>query len=404
MLLQTYGRLAGIEVEEEPMSIFRLISIGVASLTISLFLATGCVREEQARTPGGGSPPAPVTVATVIQRDVPVQTRAIGSVEAFTTVTVKSRVAGELQKVHVDPGQDVKAGELLFEIDPRPFEAALHEAQAMLERDTALAKNAEIDAERLAGLIKTNVATREEADKAKFAFEAAQATVRGDEAQIENAKLQLQYTKLSSPVDGRAGSVLAHLGNDIKADDTQLLILNRVRPIYVTFNVPEQDLERVRQYSQSAQPVVEVIIPPETATSETGKLSFIDNQVDTETGTIRLKATFDNEDRRLWPGRFVQVILNLTTESNLTVVPTRAIQNSQQGTFVFVVKPDLTFEMRLVTVGRAIGDDSVISSGVAAGERVVTDGQLRLDPKKKDAKVRIMDNPSTAPTTKAVES
>jgi membrane fusion protein, multidrug efflux system len=377
-----------------------LSSIGliVAILVLSL---NGCVKEERAAAQPRVAPPAPVLVAAVLLKDVPVQIRAIGTVEPLSTVTIKSRVSGELQKVHVTPGQDVKAGDLLFEIDPRPFETALHEAQARLDRDKAQASNAQIDADRMAGLLKTSVATREEADRAKFTYESAQATVRADEAAIENARLQLEYAKIRSPVDGRAGEIITHQGNIIRGDDTQLLTIRQVRPIYVTFSVPEQDLQDVRRYSQAGQPLVDAIVPPESQPSETGKLSFIDNQVDTETGTIRLKATFDNTDRRLWPGQFVQVILKLTVESNLTVIPTRAIQNSQQGTFVYVVKDDLTFEMRSVKVGRAIGDDSVIDGGLKAGEQVVTDGQLRMDPRIKGAKVQVNREATTAPATKA---
>ena len=325
-------------------------------------------------------------MAEVVQRDVPVQIRAIGTVEALSTVVIKSRVAGELQQVHVKPGQDLKSGDLLFEIDPRPFQAALHEKQANVDRDTALAKNAQIDAKRVAGLLGKDAATPEEADKARFSAEAAEATVRAEQAAVENAKLQLEYTRIRSPIDGRAGSLLAYQGNIVKVDDTQLLVINQVHPIYVTFAVPEQDLEQIRKHSQSAQPRVDVILPPETAPSESGQLSFIDNQVDVTTGTIRLKATCQNDEGRLWPGQFVQVVLNLSVEPGVRLIPSRAVQAGQQGPFVFVVKDDMTVEMRPVTVRRAVGDDSVLDAGLEAGERVVIDGQLRLVP---GAKVQI---------------
>ena len=322
---------------------------------------------------------APVTVATVEARDVPVQLRQIARVEPYTMVTVRSRVAGELQKVHIVPGQEVKTGDLLYEIDPRPFDAALHEAQARLDRDRALANNAQIDATRVAGVYATGAATREEADKSKFDAEAAQAVVRADEATVENAKLQILYTQIRSPVDGRAGSLLADAGNMIKADDTTLLTINQFRPIYVTFQVPEVDLPEVRKQMQQGQPVVDVSVPPATTPLASGKLTFIDNQVDIDTGTLRLKATFDNADAQLWPGQFVTAVLKLSVDKNAIVVPSRAVQNGQQGTFVYVVKDDQSVELRQVTVRRTTGEDSVIEPGsVQAGQRVVTDGHLRL--------------------------
>jgi multidrug efflux system membrane fusion protein len=294
-------------------------------------------------------------------------------------------------------GQDVKAGDLLFEIDPRPFEAAVHEAQARLERDTALANNDQVDADRIARLLVENAAPQEEADKARYRAESSKATVRADQAMLDNARLQLEYTKIHSPIDARAGWVMTDRGNIVKFDETQLLVLNQIKPINVAFNVPEQDLDQIRARMKGNQLDVEVIVPPDTRPSERGKLSFIDNRVDSDTGTIRLKATFDNQSGRLWPGQFVQASLNLNTESSMAVVPSRAIQTGQDGLFVFVLSKDMTVEMRPVKVRRAIGDDIVIDTGLAAGERVVTEGQLRLVP---GSKVRLKDAPTTAPSTR----
>jgi multidrug efflux system membrane fusion protein len=380
------------------MNAFRLIRIVAAAscLFASLVILVGCAKEEQAAAQTGGGGAAPVTVAPVVQRDVPVQINVIGTVEAYSNVVVKSRVSGELQKVHVVAGQDVKAGDILFEIDPRAFDAALHEAQARLDRDKALANNAEIDSKRVAGLFANNAATREEADKAKFEAEAANATVRADEATVENARLQLAYTKISSPMSGRAGFLLADQGNVIKADDTQLIVLNQLEPVYVTFNIPEQDLEQVRKVSQTTQPTVEVTIPPATKASETGKLTFVDNQVDNETGTIRLRATFENKNHRLWPGAYVQTALNLTVDANAIVIPSRAVQTGQQGTFVWVARDDMTVEMLPVKVRRSIGEESVIEAGVLRpGQNIVTDGQLRLA--KNGDKIQIKSAPTSGP-------
>lgn len=387
------------------MSQCRFISgwVLLVSAWASLGLIGGCDKLQPGKPPatgGVGAPPAPVAVATVEARDVPVQLRPIATVEAFATVTVRSRVSGQLQKIHITPGQDIKKGDLLFEIDARPFEIALHEAQARLDRDTALAKNAKIDAERMAGLRKNNVATQEEADKMAFAAEAAGATIRADEAAIENAKLQIDYAKIRSPVDGRAGSHLADVGNVIKEDDTQLLIINQILPIYVSFALPEQDLETVKKHMQPEPPVVDVTIPPNMTPSESGRLTFIDNRVDSDTGTIRMRATFDNEQRRLWPGQFVQATLKLTVEKNLPVVSTRAIQAGQDGVFVYVVKEDQTVEMRPVTIRREMGEETVLESGLKPGERVVTDGQLRLVP---GSRIAIKNAPATAPTASVVQ-
>lgn len=375
-----------------------------AVLVLALGVAIGCdkLQGTAARVTGGGPAPAPVTVGSVELRDVPVQIRPIATVEAFASVTIQSRVSGQLQKIHVSPGQDVKAGDLLFEIDPRPFEIALHEAQARLARDEALAKNAQIDAERMAGLRKNNVATQEEADKMRFAAEAANATVRGDQSAVENAELNIAYTKIRSPVDGRAGSYLADVGNVIKEDDTPLLVINQIQPIYVSFALPEQDLELVKRHMQPEAPMVDVILPPDTTPSESGRLTFIDNRVDPDTGTIRMRATFENQSRRLWPGQFVQqAILKLTVEKNQPVVPTRAIQAGQTGIFVFVVKDDQTVEMRSVKVKRDVGDDSVIESGLTGGEKIVLDGQLRLVP---GAKITIVGAPTSAPSPNSTAS
>lgn len=386
------------------MSPIRVVQVIFRIVLLCLVLPSlmGCEKQERAAAQaGGGPPPAPVTVGTVELRDVPVQLRPIAKVEAYATVTIRSRVSGQLQKIHFTPGQDIKAGDLLFEIDSRPFQIALHEAQARLDRDTALAKNAQVDNERMAGLRKNNVATQEEADKMRFAAEAAQATVRADEAAIENAQLQIDYAKIRSPVNGRAGSYLADVGNVIKEDDTQLLIINQISPIYVTFAMPEQDLEVVKRHMVPEAPVVDVIIPPNTKSAESGRLTFIDNTVDPDTGTIRMRATFENESRQLWPGQFVQAVLKLTVEKNQPVVPTRAVQTGQDGVFVFVVKDDQTVDMRPVKVKRDVGDDSVIESGLVGGEKIVLDGQLRLVP---GARVNITGAPTTAPVASPTAS
>ncbi|MCG3163761.1 MAG: Multidrug resistance protein MdtA [Acidobacteria bacterium] len=360
---------------------------------------------------------APVAVATVSEETVPIEVRAIGNVEAYSTVSVKALIGGELTQVYFKEGQDVKKGEMLFTIDPRPLEAALKQAEANLDRDTAQmkqaqanvardtaqAKNAEVESRRYAELMEAGVATREQADQSRTNAEALAATVRADQAAvasfeeamradnaaIANAKLQLGYCSISSPIDGRTGSLMVHQGNVVKANDVPLVTINQVNPIYVTFSVPEKELSEIRKYRAMGKLKVEAVIANDEQHPAEGALSFVDNTVDNTTGTIRLKATFDNKERKLWPGQFVNVSLTLTSQPNAVVAPTQAVQTGQSGQYVFVVKPDLTVEARPVVVGRALDGKTVIEQGLQPGEKVVIDGQLRLTP---GAKVQMNSN------------
>ena len=340
----------------------------------------------------------PVLAAKVEKRAMPIELSAIGNVEALQTVAVQARVAGEIDRVAFREGQDVQPGDLLFTIDPRPYEAAVAEAQARLERDRALAKNAEESAERYADLVKKDYVTPEQFEQMRAAGEAARATARADEAAVDNAKLQLAYTRIVAPIAGRTGSIQVHAGNMLRPnDDRTLVTINQIQPIAVTFTVPESSFDAIRRARAesklvvaarpsrgSADPVAPAALgtPPQQASEkpETGELSFVDNAVDMTTGTVRLKATFANASGALWPGRFVDVILTLAHDPNALVIPAEAIQTGQQGAYVFVVKDDSTVESRAVTVGRRQGADVVIAKGLTAEERVVTDGQLRLAP------------------------
>ena len=358
----------------------------------------------------GRGPAVPVTVSDVATRDVPIQVRAIGNVQAYATVSVLSLVGGELFRIHFTEGQDVKAGDLLFTIDPRPVQAALQQteaqlaqhqaqvaqAQANLVRDTAQHENAKIEEDRYKRLVEGGFVAREQYDQIRTneqslaatieadraAVSTARAVVQADQAMVENARLQLSYTEIRAPIDGRTGNVLIHQGNVVKANDVgnPLVVITRIHPIYVTFSVPEQYLDRIKRYRAAGELGVEASVQVPADRAVRGELSFINNVVDTTTGTIQLKATFQNADNALWPGQFVNVVLTLTTERGALVVPSRAIQPGQQGPYVFVVKPDLTVENRPVVVAFADGPNSVIAKGLAAGERVVTDGQLRLLP------------------------
>ncbi len=323
----------------------------------------------------------PILAATVEQKDIPLQVKAIGAVEAYSNVSVKTQITGELTGVHFKEGQDVSKGQLLFTLDKRPFEAALKQAQGMLAKDQAQAANARAQAKRYESLNKAGVVSKEEYEQMQSNADALDAAVLADQAAVDNARVQVVYCTIYSPIDGRTGPLLIHQGNMIKANDTPFLVsINQVQPIYATFTVPEQNLADIKRYSSQGKLRVQAFIPNDTRGPAVGWLSFIDNTVDQGTGTIKLKGEFANADRRLWPGQFVDVVLTLAHQPKAIVVPSQALQNGQMGQFVFVIKPDMTVEARPVTLDRSTDGQAVISKGLAAGEQIVTDGQLRLVP------------------------
>lgn len=333
---------------------------------------------------------APVTAAVVVQKTVPVRIRAIGNVEAYSTVGVKSQIGGELAKVHFREGQDVKKGDLLFTIDPRPYEAALKQAEANLAKDTAQLENAREEVRRYAELVKKGYVAQEQYDQIRTNSAALEATVNADRAMVDNARLQLKYCYIYSPISGRTGHLQSNQGNLIKANaDSPMVTINQVQPVYVTFSVAEQYLSEIKKFMAAGKLRVDASVVSGESHPEEGVLTFVDNAVDVTTGTIRLKATFVNKERRLWPGQFVNVSLTLSSQPDAIVVPTQAIQTGQSGQYVFVIKSDLTVDARPVTVARSLDGESVIEKGLRAGERVVTDGQLRLVP---GAKVEIKNN------------
>jgi multidrug efflux system membrane fusion protein len=333
----------------------------------------------------------PVTVGTAARQDVPLEVRAIGHVEPYSMVALKARVGGEVTSVGFKDGQNVRKGDMLFEIDPRPYQATLAQARAQLERDRAVAKNFEEDSKRYADLVQKDYVTKEQYEGTRSAATAALATAKADEAAVENARLQLSYCTVTAPISARAGSVLVYPGNQVKGnDDKPLVVLNQIQPIYVTFSVPESSLAAIRQHARSVEKLKVTASPTSDPggpggaqggeAPQAGELTFLDNTVDMTTGTIVLKATFPNENEALWPGEYVDVLLTLATEAGAIVVPTQAVQNGQSGQFVYVVRNDLTVESRPVKVSRTRGTLTVVSAGVKPGERIVTDGQLRLAP------------------------
>ncbi len=357
----------------------------------------------------GGTPPGvPVSAGTVVQKTVPIQLRAIGNVEAYSTIQVKAQVGGELTKVHFTEGQFVKKGDMLFTIDPRPFEAIINQieaniqkdtaqmkqAQANLAKDAAQARNAEVEARRYSELLERGVVSKEQFDQFRTNAEALQATVeadkagvnsasqgiKADEANLTNAKLQLSYCFIRSPIDGRTGSLMVHQGNLIKANDVPIVVIDQIDPIRTSFTVPEQQLNDIKRYSAEGTLKVQAVVPGQEQQPLEGTISFVDNTVDTTTGTIKLKGIFANPEKKLWPGQFVNVVLTLTLQPNAVVIPSPAVQTGQAGTYVFVINSDQTVESRPVVAGRSLDGETVIDKGLQAGEKVVTDGQLRLVP------------------------
>jgi len=327
------------------------------------------------------APSVPVTVAKAIKTSVPIRIEAIGTVEAYATVAIKAQIGGVLQRVQFREGQDVRAGDLLFVIDPRPYQAALQAAQAALARDTAQMQTAKQDAARYTDLVKKEYVTQEEYDRILTNAAALEATVRADQAAVENATVQLEYCTIRSPIDGRTGKLMVNQGNLVKAnDDTPLVVINQVDPIYAAFSVPEQRLSEIKARKAAGALAVQAILPGREGASLAGTLSFLDNSVDRSTGTVLLKATFANHERVLWPGQYVNVTLTLATRPDAILIPTRAVQTGQKGPYVFVVEADGTAQSRPVVPGAPIGDDTIVESGLKEGETIVTDGQLRIVP------------------------
>jgi membrane fusion protein, multidrug efflux system len=382
--------------------------VKTALLAASAASLIGCSSAQQAQSGGGmpQMPPVPVSIAAAVEEKVPIELRSFGIVEAFASVDIKSQVAGPLTSVRFTEGSSVNQGDLLFEIDPRPYEEALHQAQsaltkdsaqvklaeANLARDQANQKNATSDSDRSIQLGKEGISTRQQQDQTRTTAEMAAQAVRADQAAIdsahaaldsdrtaiETAQLNLSYCQIHAPISGRTGNLLVHAGNLVKANDIPLVVINQVSPIFVTFGVPERQLTTVTSKGVTRDLAVQATFDDSTQAVH-GKLSVIDNKVDPATGTVRLKAVFDNADRLLWPGRFVNVSMMLDDRPAI-VIPAESVQVGQQGSFVYVVKPDQSVEPRPLTVGATVDGKVIVEKGVAAGETVVTDGQSRLYP------------------------
>jgi multidrug efflux system membrane fusion protein len=369
--------------------------LGVAAILLTLGTAAcsagGETPAQAAGARGGGAAAVPVATAKVEQKSIPLALTVIGTAEASSNVAVRAQITGSLTSVSFKEGDDVAKGQVLFTLDRRPLEGALLQAQATLARDTAQAAQAKSTAARFPDLQNRGIATTEQADGSRTTAAALDATLESDRAAVENAKVQLQYATITAPISGRTGDLMVDEGNLVRANDTTpLVVINQVAPIYVSFGIPEGRLPELKRYLDQGTVRVEAAAPGET-TKSNGRITFIDNAVDSTTGQIRIKASFPNGDHRLWPGQFANVVVTLSTEPNAIVVPTAAVQNGQQGNYVFVVKPDMTVESRTVAVERQVADATVVETGLKPDEIVVTDGQLRLVP---GAKVSIKSGPA----------
>ncbi|HEY6274126.1 MAG TPA: efflux RND transporter periplasmic adaptor subunit [Terriglobales bacterium] len=376
-------------------------TVGAFSLT-ALLLLMGCGSGKQ-NSPVTNVPP-PVTVSVAGTQAVPLEISAIGNAQAYRTVQVKSMVDGQIDKVLFRQGQDVRAGEMLFGLDKKPFQAALNEALGKLGQDEATANNSRAQAARAAELLKGGVMAVQDAQTIEAQAKSNTATVQADKAAVETARVNLGYTEIQAPISSRTGAILVNLGNLVKANDTTALTtLNQITPIYVTFNIPESNLRSVR--AKAAGQLKVEAFPPNEQNPETGTLTFIDNTVDTTTGTIKLMATFPNLQKRLWPGEYLNVRLILGVDLHAVVVPSAAVQSGQDGKYVYVVQPDETAIARPVNTSRSYGQLAVIASGVTPGERVIVDGQIRVVPNKKVNVVRTNPLPQgremPAPATQA---
>ncbi len=358
----------------------------------ALFAYRGTEIRAQHALPARAAPDIPVSVAMVAQQTVAVRIQAIGNVEAYATVALKARVDGQIVEVNFKEGQEVRKGAALFKIDARPFEATLRQAEANLMRDTAQKEQTRSQERRYQELLQKNFASKEAYAQIRTNADTAAAVALASKAAVENARLQLEYCTIRSPIDGFVGKVMLQIGNMVKANDTNpLVIINQVRPIYVNFAIPEQRLSAVRNHMAKAQLPVEALPPNSDEAAATGTLSFVDNAVDTTTGTIKLKAQFPNKDKALWPGQFVGISLKLYDQKEALTVPSQSVQTGPGGQYVYVVKQDMSTEVRKVELDRVDGDNAIIAKGLNKGETVVVKGQLRLAP---GAKVMIAKPPA----------
>jgi len=358
--------------------------IVIAALVVGVLVAGGIAYQSlvlKAAEPQQGArpqPAVPVVIAAVEKKPMPVRVDAIGTVQPIASVAVRARIDAQIAEVKVADGQEVKAGDVLIVLDTRAAAALLHQAEANMARDRAQLENARRDVDRLRPLTQKDFVSRQQFDLTSTNAVALEAAVKADEASVDNFRVLLTYYTIAAPMDGRVGTVMLKVGNTAKSNDTQIMTLNQFKPIYVSFSVAQRELPGIRSAMAAGDVAVSVQVPNDPGGPIKGKVTFIDNAIDIATGTIALKATFPNDDERLWPGQFVNVQMTVRVEPDAIVAPAAAVQNGQNGSYVFVVKPDNTAEVRPVVISRTIDNETVFAKGLAEGDRVVIDGQLRL--------------------------
>lgn len=352
------------------------LSLRMTAVALGMTLVLGCSKDKAPPK----QPAIPVSVAQVVRVSAPVEISANGVVEPLQSVEVQAQVTGTLLEVAFNEGDAVTKGQLLFRLDPRPFQVALKQAEAVLARDEAQSANAQRDAERYKVLVAKDYVTKAQADQAEAVAAALRGTLAADSAAVDNARLNLSYTSVTAPIAGRTGSLLVRRGNLVKASGTPLVVINQLQPILVRFPVPQADFAQLRRYASQGRLPVYAASGTSAPIADVGSLSFIDNAVDSLTGTVTAKAQFQNGGNALWPGEYVRLTVRLDVEPNVIAVPTPAVVAGQQGAFVFVVGANKTVAMRNVSIGRAVGELTIVDRGLAAGEQVVTDGQSRLTP------------------------
>jgi len=369
---RTVGVFGGTAAFWRAAALLLVVAVAVA--------ATACSKEEQSKGPKGDRA-APVSAAQAVRRDAPMSIRAVGNVEPLATVAVKSQVGGMIVEQFIKDGQDVKAGDKLFQIDPRPYQLAIEENQAKIARDQALLDKAERDLKRYAELRQKGAVDEAQYDETFAQAKTLEGTIRLNTADLDKARLDLEFSTIKAPIDGRVGSILLHKGNVIKAnDDRSMAVINQFQPIFVSFSVPERHLPAVMDMFGKGKVKVEAEIQGLESKPETGELFAVDNAVDTQTGAIRLKAIFDNKDMRLWPGRFVRINLVMPPMKDAILIPTQAVMTGIKGPFVYVIGEGDKVEARNIETGPIVGDMTIVEKGIAEGERVVREGQLRLAP------------------------
>jgi len=353
------------------------IEMAMVFLQIIVVLVAGC-QNQQAASYGRSSRPVPVTISQVVRQSMPMQVAAVGNVEAYREVSVVAQVGGRIEKVHFKEGDAVQKGDILFSLDRRPFETALHQAQAHLDRNRLLAGNAKSDLKRYQALVSKDYVSQEQFEKLQTQVAASEATLRADQSAVETAKLDLQYATIRSPIEGRTDSLLVDQGNVVKANDKPLVVIRQVQPIFVRFAIPEKFLSRIRRHIDEKKLRVQAATPDIKNEPALGELTFMENTVDTSTGTVDLKALFPNLKETLWPGQYVDVKLLLSLEPDVIVIPAVAVQQSSEGDYVLLLRQDQTVTVRKIKVSRIENEQAVIAHGLKPGEQVVTDGQFQL--------------------------